>query len=282
MTVIPKSGGNTFSGTALLLRLQRQDAGNNYDAKQLSVLGKHAPALLVRDYQVSLGGPIMKDRIWFFFNYRAVDAADAQPGIFANKNAGDPDEVDLRAGSHAAGPRRSAPQDRVAAPDHADHAEEQADGVLGRAAAVQRRRLERRRPLQLATRTAGSTAARQVNGFFGAGPNSPETGDYASTHQSVRQANITSTATSKLLLEAGYGTYISQWGYTERPGNPTAASHSRAGTDDAVLRSPTATACSAATAGRTHGGRQPQVTARRTGPPGYICARTPGTPRPAT
>ena len=45
---------------------------------------------MLRDYQVSLGGPIMKDRIWFFFNYRAVDAADAQPGIFANKNAGDP------------------------------------------------------------------------------------------------------------------------------------------------------------------------------------------------
>ena len=33
----------------------------------------------------------------------------------------------------------------------------------------------------------------------------------------------TGTATSKLLLEAGFGTYISQWGYTERPGNPTAA-----------------------------------------------------------
>ena len=115
--------------------------GNNYDEKQLSVLGKYAPALLVRDYQVSLGGPVMKDRIWFFFNYRAVDAADAQPGIFANKNAGDPTKWTYEPDSDAAGPRRSAPQDRVAAPHHADHAQEQADGVLGRAAAVQRRGL---------------------------------------------------------------------------------------------------------------------------------------------
>ena len=31
----------------------------------------------------------------------------------------------------------------------------------------------------------------------------------------------TAPATNKLLLEAGFGTYISQWGYQERPGNPT-------------------------------------------------------------
>ena len=61
----------------------------------------------------------------------------------------------------------------------------------------------------------------QNNGFFGAGPNSPETGDYASTHQKVQQVKYTAPATNKLLLEAGFGTYISQWGYSERPGNPT-------------------------------------------------------------
>ena len=53
------------------------------------------------------------------------------------------------------------------------------------------------------------------------GPNSPETGDYADTHQKVQQVKYTAPATNKLLLEAGFGTYISQWGYQERPGNPT-------------------------------------------------------------
>ena len=61
----------------------------------------------------------------------------------------------------------------------------------------------------------------QNNGFFGGGPNSPETGDYASTHQKVQQVEYTAPTTNKLLLEAGFGTYISQWGYSERPGNPT-------------------------------------------------------------
>jgi hypothetical protein len=222
MTVIPKSGGNTFSGTALYSGFNDNMQGNNYDAKQLSVLGKYAPALLVRDYQASLGGPVKKDRIWFFFNYRAVDAADAQPGIFANKNAGDPTkwtyEPDLSRQGRADPHRKIAslrlttqitpknklmvfwdeqPQCNGAGWNDDDHCNSQKDGWI----------------------YGGS----QVNGFFGAGPNSPETGDYASTHQSVRQIKYTSTATSKLLLEAGYGTYISQWGYTERPGNPTNA-----------------------------------------------------------
>ena len=42
----------------------------------------------------------------------------------------------------------------------------------------------------------------------------------ARTRRSSR-SKYTGTATSKLLLEAGFGTYISQWGYSERPGNPT-------------------------------------------------------------
>jgi hypothetical protein len=220
MTVIPKSGGNTFSGTALYSGFNDKMQGNNYDAKQLSVLGKYAPALLVRDYQVSLGGPVKRDRVWFFFNYRAVDAADAQPGIFANKNAGDPTkwtyEPDLSRQGRADPHRKIAslrlttqvtpknklmvfwdeqPQCNGAGWNDDDHCNSQKDGWI----------------------YGGS----QTNGFFGAGPNSPETGDYASTHQSVRQVKYTGTATSKLLLEAGYGTYISQWGYTERPGNPT-------------------------------------------------------------
>ena len=199
----------------------------------------------------------MRDRIWFFFNYRAVDAADAQAGIFANKNAGDPNkwtyEPDLTRQGRADPHRKIAslrlttqitpknklmvfwdeqPQCNGAGWSDDDHCNSQKDGWI----------------------YGGS----QVNGFFGPGPNSPETGDYASTHQSVRQIKYTGTATSKLLLEAGYGTYISQWGYTERPGNPTTSLDSRAGTDDAVLRRQRQPR-GRRHAGRPHRGRRPQV-----------------------
>jgi hypothetical protein len=222
MTVIPKAGGNSLSGTAQFSGFTDKMQGNNYDDKQLNVLGKYAPALLVRDYQASVGGPVKKDRMWFFFNYRAIDAADAQPGIFANRNAGDPTkwtyEPDTTRQGRADPHRKIAslrlttqvtpknklmvfwdeqPQCNGAGWNDDDHCNSQKDGWI----------------------YGGS----QTNGFFGAGPNSPETGDYASTHQSVRQAKYTGTITSRLLLEAGYGAYLSQWGYTERPGNPTAA-----------------------------------------------------------
>ena len=66
----------------------------------------------------------------------------------------------------------------------------------------------------------------QTNGFFGAGPNSPETGDYASTHQSVRQAKYTGTVTSKLLLEVSGIHRVERWGnmhLREATGSVTAA-----------------------------------------------------------
>jgi outer membrane receptor protein involved in Fe transport len=220
MTIIPKAGGNDLSGSVLFSGLNDKMQGNNYDDEQLSVLGRFSPTLLLRDYQASVGGPIKRDRIWFFFNYRAVDSADAQPGIFANKNAGDPTkwtyEPDLTRQGRIDNHRRIAslrlttqltPRNKLMVfwdeqPNCAgagwtddDHCNSNKEGWI----------------------YGGS----QTNGFFGPGPNSPETGDYASTHQRIQQVKYTGTATSRLLLEAGFGTYISQWGYSERPGNPT-------------------------------------------------------------
>ena len=209
------------TGSALFSGFNDSMQGNNYDDKQLSVLGKYTPALLTRDYQASVGGPIVKDRMWFFFNYRAVDAADAQPGIFANKNAGDPTkwtyEPDLTRQGRLDTHRKIAslrlttqltpknklmvfwdeqPQCSGAGWNDDDHCNSQKDGWI----------------------YGGS----QMNGFFGRRSELARDGRLREHAPEVRQVKYTGTATSKLLLEAGFGAYISQWGYTERPGNPTA------------------------------------------------------------
>jgi hypothetical protein len=222
MSVVPKSGGNTLTGSFLISGFNDKMQGDNFDAEQLSVLAAPAPTLLLRDYQVSLGGPVMRDRIWFFFNHRRIDAHDAQPGIFANKNTGDSTkwtyEPDFSRQGRIDNSRKilslrlttqltpknklsvfwdEQPQCTNAAWTGDDHCHSNSgkDGWI----------------------YGGS----QVNGFFGAGPNSPETGDYQNTHQRIQQVKFTSTATNRLLLEAGFGTYLSQWGYEERPGNIT-------------------------------------------------------------
>ena len=222
MTVVPKSGGNTLNGSFFISGLNDSMQGSNFDATQLSALAAPAKSLLLRDYQVSVGGPIKKDRIWYFFNHRRVDFADAQPGIFANRFAGD-------ATKFAYSPDFSQ-QGRI----------DQTRRIFALRLTMQ---LTPKNKLSLfwdeqpqcsgaawpgtddngcmSNKDGWIYGGSQTNGFFGAGPNSPETGDYASTHQKVQQVKYTAPTTNKLLLEAGFGTYISQWGYSERPGNPT-------------------------------------------------------------
>ncbi len=141
MTVVPKSGGNALSGSFFISGLNDSMQGTNFDAQQLSVLAAPAKSLLLRDYQVSVGGPIKKDRVWYFFNHRRVDFADAQPGIFANRNAGDPTKWTYSPDFSQSGPHRPEAQDLRAAPDDAADAEEQAvacSGTSSRSAAAPR------------------------------------------------------------------------------------------------------------------------------------------------
>ena len=60
MTVVPKSGSNTLTGSFFISGLNDSMQGDNFDAQQLSVLAAPAKSLLLRDYQVSVGGPIFR------------------------------------------------------------------------------------------------------------------------------------------------------------------------------------------------------------------------------
>ena len=221
MAVIPKAGGNTFTGSFFLSALNDNMQQSNFDDTQLRAFGGvPAKSLLLRDYQVSAGGPIKKDKLWFFFNHRGVDFADAQPGIFANKNAGDPSKwsyqpdfshqgrIDQKRRIYALRlTTQLTPKNKISVfwdeqPQCSGAAWSGDDGCMS-------------------NKDGWIYGGSQNNGFFGPGPNSPETGDYASTHQKVQQAKYTAPVTNRLLLEAGFGTYISQWGYSERPGNVT-------------------------------------------------------------
>jgi hypothetical protein len=44
----------------------------------------------VWDFNVGLGGPIVGDRLWYYANVRDEGSERTVPGMFANKNAGDP------------------------------------------------------------------------------------------------------------------------------------------------------------------------------------------------
>ena len=65
--------------------------GDNY-TQDLKDRGLTTPGKLYKlwDYNVGVGGPIKKDRVWFFFQFRDEGSHRTVPGMFANANMGDP------------------------------------------------------------------------------------------------------------------------------------------------------------------------------------------------
>jgi hypothetical protein len=65
------------------------------ELKTLNPNLKDSPGILkAYDYNLSLGGPIVKDKLWFYGSYRKLDTSVPQDGIVANRYAGDPTHWD--------------------------------------------------------------------------------------------------------------------------------------------------------------------------------------------
>src|SRR5204863_9484202 len=87
----PKSGGNTFKASAFYSGAGKWSTGNNLDDTLISY-GLTKPAGIIRAWDVSGsgGGPIRKDKLWFFANLRKYSNLAPVQNAFANLNAGDP------------------------------------------------------------------------------------------------------------------------------------------------------------------------------------------------
>jgi hypothetical protein len=88
--IVPKSGGNTFSGSAFYSGTSSKFQSDNID-DELRTVGITAPAAIRGNWDGSgsAGGPLIRERIWFFGNARSYGNSQVVEGAFANKNAGD-------------------------------------------------------------------------------------------------------------------------------------------------------------------------------------------------
>lgn len=92
MNIVPRSGGNTFSGSAFLNLAGDWSTANNLTAEiqELNPNLRENPGIAhAHDWSGSFGGPIMRDRLWFYGSYRALSTQTSLEGITANANAGD-------------------------------------------------------------------------------------------------------------------------------------------------------------------------------------------------
>ena len=138
---VPREGSNRLHRSVQLQRLQRARCRAATTRRRSRTAGLRAPFELINVYDVSAmyGGRIVRDKLWFYGVYRQVGGERTVPGMFHNKNAGNPNSwvVDFD---------RSEPgvQQQPGAPGHvpadvAGDAAEQVQLPLGRA--VQRRQL---------------------------------------------------------------------------------------------------------------------------------------------
>jgi hypothetical protein len=223
ISVIPKTGGNSFKGTLLGAYVGSGMTGTNY-SDDLKAAGLPSPLKLLKvwDATAGVGGPIKKDRIWFFGNYRDEGSWATIPGIFANKNF----ESITAPVSNAAAPWTVVPDTNVPARNAGSW---QIMSLRLTTQINSRNKLnlfwDEQHPCNGATWTPQGDGCRKptADQVFSAGSTtSPEAGGYSHRFQRVQQATWSSPATNRLLLEAGVGTYLSRWGTNRRPDSVTA------------------------------------------------------------
>jgi hypothetical protein len=101
MNIIPRSGANVFSGTAFLSNAGDWSSGNNLTSEIQALnpaLRQNPGVIKAYDWSGSFGGPIAKDRLWFFGSYRDLSTQVAMEGIQTNANAGNPARWDWAPG----------------------------------------------------------------------------------------------------------------------------------------------------------------------------------------
>jgi hypothetical protein len=88
LSIVPKSGGNSVKGQLYLSGVSSGMVGDNYQ----KVPGFAIPGKLLQqwDYTGGVGGPIKKDRLWYYGTLRDEGQHRSIPGIYPNLNAGDP------------------------------------------------------------------------------------------------------------------------------------------------------------------------------------------------
>jgi hypothetical protein len=231
MNIVPRTGGNSIKGNGYAAGVSGGMVGSNY-TQDLKDRGLRTPGDLLKlwDFSGSVGGPIKKDRVWYFLNAREEGSYRSVPGMYANVNAGvlgkytyvaDLSRPAATAGSWRIGNLRLTLQPSTRNKFNLFWDEQH--------------------PCQGATWSAAEEGCRQQGpgqiiggapgqaGTFGTATatSSPETSSYAgrgpTSHvfQRVQQATWSSPVTNKLLLESAIGTSFSRYGGQEVPGNQT-------------------------------------------------------------
>jgi carboxypeptidase family protein len=210
--IVPKTGGNTFSGTYFGSLAGEWSQSNNVD-DTLKSYGIPAPTKIIKNWDTSfsLGGPIRRDKVWFYAVTRTLGEYTDIAGRFGNLNAGDPNKwnyvVDPSIKSRTAGSRKVA-------------------GTRVTGQLSPRNKISGYFDYQYSCN--GSSYAKdaeqcRVRGddwvaVYGFGTWSPESTQSQKGGERIMQFSYTAPITNKLLLEAATSQFLSNWNPTSPAG----------------------------------------------------------------
>jgi hypothetical protein len=91
INLIPREGGNTVRGSVFATGVNSAWQGTNID-DDLRAKGLPSPNEMKKAYDInpSVGGPLMRDKLWFYFSARWQLNQSYVAGLYENRNAGDP------------------------------------------------------------------------------------------------------------------------------------------------------------------------------------------------
>ena len=198
MNIVPKQGGNRFSGLAFVSGFSKGMQSDNFTA-ELRARGATQPTPVYRVYDVntSAGGPIVKDRLWYYGTFRVQGQRQDTQNVFYNQNAGNPN-----AWTYVPDFDRPAFSDRTW---------ENYTPRITWQISLRNKITGSWDEQPVCRKCSGTTSLTGSPNFFF--PTSPEADGHGEFNpQRVQQARWTSPLTNRLLLEAGFGTTYYEWG----------------------------------------------------------------------
>ena len=218
LNIVPRSGGNMFQGQAFTNFSNDSLRGNNLTPELTAPPPgpnlTQAPGIIkAYDANISYGGPIMRDRLWFFGSYRKLNTETASPGLVGNANAFDLSRWDWMRDDSLTG-RLSAGRSIYIGRVTAQVSKKDRVSVN-----YEYQRRCDGSPLQSGTDGCHTRGADWVAVAAG-GLTSPEaSNNYLDVPYTVLQGRWTNPLTSRLLLEAGatYYSYLHAGGFLSLP-----------------------------------------------------------------
>ena len=189
LNVIPREGGNTFSGSFVANGASGAMQSSNY-TQSLINQGLKAPSTLNNLYEINPmgGGRIVRDKLWFYLSYRQISTNNSVPGMWVNRNAGNPNAwtVDFDKSQQAF----TDTLDRILS-----------GRITYQATPRNKINLSWQEDIYRSAWNGGGTATQTIEA----------TAPSLMTPYHIQGATWSSPVTSRLLMEAGWGTFIARY-----------------------------------------------------------------------